>query len=61
MKEQLVKLIDLKTIITILMTVALVWGFFTNKIPAEQFVPFVTMVFMFYFQKKPNDNTTNQQ
>lgn len=57
-KEKLSKLIDLKSLITIMMSVALIIGFFTNKIPTEQFVPFATMVFMFYFQKK-SDNDFN--
>ena len=55
-KEKLAKLIDLKSIMTLLMTITLVKGFFKGMIPTEQFVPFATMVFMFYFQKK-NDNT----
>ena len=55
-KERIAKLIDLKSIMTLLMTITLVKGFFEGMIPAEQFVPFATMVFMFYFQKK-NDNT----
>lgn len=55
-KEKIAKLIDLKSIITLLMAISLVVGFFKEQITAEQFVPFATMVFMFYFQKK-NDNT----
>lgn len=54
-KEKLAKLIDLKSIITILMTISLVVGFFKGAITAEQFVPFATMVFMFYFQKDKNN------
>lgn len=55
-KEKLAKLIDLKSIITLIMSIALVIGFFKDMIPCEQFIPFATMVFMFYFQKK-KDNT----
>ena len=44
------------TLLLLLMTISLVVGFFFFLITAEQFVPFATMVFMFYFQKK-NDNT----
>lgn len=54
--EKLAKLIDLKSIITLMMSIALVIGFFKGMIPSEQFIPFATMVFMFYFQKK-NNNT----
>lgn len=52
MKEKIIKLIDLKSIITLLMTVALVIGFFMNKISTEVFIPFASMVFTFYFTKK---------
>lgn len=52
MKEKIIKLIDLKSIITLLMTVALVTGFFMNKISTDVFIPFVSMTFTFYFTKK---------
>nr|DAH24329.1 MAG TPA: hypothetical protein [Caudoviricetes sp.] len=52
MKEKLAKLIDLKSIVTIIMTIALVYGFIASKIQADQFITLATMVFMFYFTKK---------
>ncbi len=52
MKERIAKLIDLKSIITIIMVGALVYGFIANKITAEQFIPLVTMILTFYFTKK---------
>ena len=52
MKEKIIKLIDLKTIITLIMTISLVVGFFKGMISAEVFIPFVSMTFMFYFNKK---------
>ena len=52
MKDKIIKLIDLKSIITIVMTIALVIGFFKHMISTELFIPFVTMVFTFYFYKK---------
>ena len=52
MKEKIIKLIDLKSIITLLMTVALVTGFFMGRISTEVFIPFASMVFTFYFTKK---------
>ena len=54
-KEKIAKLIDLKSIVTLLMSVALVIGFFKGAIPVEQFIPLVTMVYMFYFQKDKNN------
>lgn len=50
--EELKKLIDLKSIITIIMVVSLCVAFFMNKITSEQFVPLVTMIITFYFAKK---------
>lgn len=58
-KEKLAKLIDLKSIITLIMTISLVVGFFKGQVTAEQFVPFATMIFMFYFQKDKKKNDTN--
>lgn len=50
-KERIAKLIDLKSIVTIIMTIGLLYGFITNKIQADQFITLATMIFMFYFQK----------
>lgn len=58
MMERLAKLIDLKSIITILMVGGLVVGWFLNKVSSEQFIPLVTMILTFYFAKK--DNTGGQ-
>ena len=51
-KNKLAKLIDLKSIITILMVVGLIVGWFLNKVTSEQFIPLVTTVLTFYFAKK---------
>lgn len=51
-KEKIAKLIDLRSIITIVMTFGALYGFITGKIGADQFLTLVTMVFMFYFTKK---------
>lgn len=56
MKEKLSKLIDLKSIVTILMIIALVVGWFLGKVTSDQFIPLVIMILTFYFAKK--DNTT---
>jgi hypothetical protein len=55
MKDKLIKLIDLKSIITLLMTVALITGFFMKEISTEVFIPFASMVFTFYFTKKKEE------
>jgi hypothetical protein len=58
MWDRLAKLIDLKSIITILMVGGLVFGWFLNKVTSEQFIPLVTMILTFYFAKK--DSTGGQ-
>ena len=55
MKEKLKELIDLKSIITLLITIGLLYGFVTNKVNTQEFLVFATMVFTFYFAK-PSKN-----
>ena len=52
--KKVAKLIDLKSIMTIIMILALVVGWFADKVTSEQFVPMVMMIMTFYFAK--NDN-----
>lgn len=59
MRDKISKLIDLKSIITIIMVVALVIGWYKGMVTSEQFVPLVTMILTFYFAKKGNDNNGN--
>lgn len=60
MKDKLAKLIDVKSIITILITAAFVYGFITNTINAEQFMTIFGIIIAFYFGtqsiKKGADN-----
>jgi hypothetical protein len=55
MKERIAKLVDLKSIITILMVIALIVGWFQGRVTTEQFVPLVTMILTFYFAKNKKD------
>ena len=48
MKERVSKLIDLKSIITILITGCLIYGFIVGKVNNEQFM---TIFFRYYKQK----------
>ena len=59
MKDKIAKLIDLKSIITILITISLIYGFVVNKINAEQFMTIATMIFTFYFAKKEKGSEDN--
>lgn len=52
MKERIEKLIDLKSMITIALTGALIYGFVVNRIEGKDFLLYVTMVYTFYFSKK---------
>ena len=54
-KEKIAKLIDLKSIVTLLITGALIYGFVNKMIEADQFITIATMVFMFYFTKKKDE------
>lgn len=54
MKDRIAKLIDLKSIITIIITIGLIYGFIVNKINSQEFLTIATMVFTFYFAKKDN-------
>jgi len=56
MKEKICKLIDLKSIITIIMVVSLSVAFFLDKVSAEQFVPIVTTIITFYFAKGKSES-----
>jgi hypothetical protein len=55
MKERFAKLIDLKSIITILMVIALIVGWFQGRVTTDQFVPLVTMILTFYFARKKTE------
>ena len=48
MKEKIAKLIDLKSIITMLVTGGLIYGFVVGKISNEQFMQIAIMIFTFY-------------
>lgn len=49
--EKIIKLIDLKSIITLGLAITLIWGFISSKIETKDFLVYVTMVFTFYFAK----------
>lgn len=59
MKEKIAKLIDLKSIVTIIITGALIYGFIVGKINSEQFMTITTMIFTFYFASKTKGDDNN--
>ena len=54
-KKRISKLVDLKSIISIIMVAAMVAGFFAKMVSAEQFVPLVTMIVTFYDTEKSTE------
>ena len=54
MKKALTNLIKVKTLITLAVTGAMIYGFIANKISTELFMPIVTMILTYYFNKKEN-------
>lgn len=60
MKNKIAKLIDLKSIITILITISLIYGFIVGKVNNEQFMTIATMIFTFYFAKKNDKGDENE-
>lgn len=49
------KKFDLKVIIVIVLVLALIVGFFTDKINSNEFIPLVSIVLTFYFTSKKKD------
>ena len=54
--QKVAKLIDLKSLVTIAITIGLIWGFFDGKIPTDQYVTIAIMIFTFYFTKRSDGN-----
>lgn len=61
MKDRLIKLIDLKSIITILLVSAFIAGWFAGLVKSSEFIPFVTMVLTFYFAKQKKEEINENQ
>ena len=57
-KEKLAKLINVKTIITILLTIVFCYLCITNAIGAELFMTVFTVVVGFYFGNQANKDNT---
>lgn len=55
MKDRIEKLIDLKSIITLALSITLIYGFVVDKIDAKDFLVYVTLVLTFYFAKKDKE------
>lgn len=63
MKNQIKKLIDVKSLVTLMLTVVFCILALLNKISAEQFLTIFTVIISFYFgtQFKKNETTTTKK
>lgn len=59
--KELKKLIDLKSIITLSLTIAFVYGFIAGKIEAKDFLIYIAMVYTYYFNKKENKEENEKE
>lgn len=59
--KKVAKLIDLKSIMTIIMVIALVMGWFADKVTSEQFIPMVMMIMTFYFAKNDKKGSDSNE
>lgn len=50
--KEIKKLIDLKSIVTLMLTITMCYAFIKKYIDNDQFIMITTMVFTFYFTKK---------
>lgn len=57
MKQALINLLKVKTIITLAITVVFVYLAVTSKLPIETTTMVIGMVFTYYFNKKDNSKT----
>lgn len=57
MKNQLLKLLEVKSIITIILAYGVTWGFAVGSVTPQEYLTLVTMAFTFYFsyQNKKGD------
>lgn len=53
--KAIIKLLGVRTLVTLSITGALVYGFVVGKVNAEQFMTIATMIFTFYFAKKEQE------
>jgi hypothetical protein len=56
MKRAIVKLLDLKSIITLLLVLTLVYLVWTEKDIPEKFITFMSIIITYYFTRKNGDD-----
>ena len=61
LKEKLVKLLNVKTVIAIILTVIFSYMAVIGQITAEVFMPIFSMIIAFYFSDDAKNNNNNNQ
>lgn len=51
MRQKIISLFGVRSIITLALTATLIYGFVVGKVDAKDFLVYVTMVFTFFFAK----------
>lgn len=59
--KKIANLIGLRTLITLSITGALIYGFAVGKVSNEQFMTIATMIFTFYFAKKEQETKETEE
>ena len=58
--KELKRLLGVRTILTLALTVALIWGFVVGKVDTKDFLVYVTMVYTFFFAKQEIENANKK-
>ena len=61
MKKQLIRLMGVRSIITLALTGVLCYGFITKAIDSKDFLVYVTMVFTFFFAKQTQEEVKQKE
>lgn len=61
MKEKIISLFGVRSIITLALTGTLIYGFIIGNIEAKDFLVYVTMVFTFFFAKKEQESQKEEK
>lgn len=61
MKKQLIRLLGVRSIITLALTGVLCYGFIVKSIEAKDFLVYVTMVFTFFFAKQNQEEVKQEE
>ena len=59
--KRIANLIGVRTLITLSITGALIYGFAVGKVSNEQFMTIATMIFTFYFAKKEQETKETEE